>query len=156
MFDHSSSLEQIYFDPRESAQNRIPPLTKDNTKLYEQLQPISAFSKMEAQTPPAKLLLRSQNGELENDMANNGGIPRTIALCECVAERKICDFTIRGFPYDCGYKRRADAEICALQGFPVSRFLISAYWKYEEEGGMAGLGGDADAHPFICFTMNLV
>ncbi|KAH7843058.1 hypothetical protein Vadar_012229 [Vaccinium darrowii] len=31
-----------------------------------------------------------------------------------------------------------------------------AYWKYEEEGGMAGLGGDADAHPYICFTINLV
>jgi len=32
----------------------------------------------------------------------------------------------------------------------------SAYWKYEEEGGMAGLGGDADAHPYVCFTINLV
>ncbi|KAG5537269.1 hypothetical protein RHGRI_024650 [Rhododendron griersonianum] len=32
----------------------------------------------------------------------------------------------------------------------------STFWKYEEEGGMAGLGGDADAHPYVCFTINLV
>ncbi|KAI8544069.1 hypothetical protein RHMOL_Rhmol08G0266700 [Rhododendron molle] len=32
----------------------------------------------------------------------------------------------------------------------------STFWKYEEEGGMAGLGGDADAHPYACFTINLV
>ncbi|KAJ8752319.1 hypothetical protein K2173_003955 [Erythroxylum novogranatense] len=34
----------------------------------------------------------------------------------------------------------------------------STYWKSEEEtgGGMVGLGGDADAHPYVSFTINLV
>ncbi|GAV59533.1 V-ATPase_C domain-containing protein [Cephalotus follicularis] len=33
----------------------------------------------------------------------------------------------------------------------------STYWKSEEEvGGMAGLGGDADSHPYVSFTINLV
>ncbi|RZB61099.1 V-type proton ATPase subunit C isoform B [Glycine soja] len=33
----------------------------------------------------------------------------------------------------------------------------SAYWKTEDEGvGMAGLAGDADAHPYVSFTINLV
>ncbi|XWS32590.1 hypothetical protein CRYUN_Cryun22dG0002600 [Craigia yunnanensis] len=33
----------------------------------------------------------------------------------------------------------------------------SAYWKTEDEGGaMAGLGGDADAHPYVSFTINIV
>ncbi|XP_034708155.1 V-type proton ATPase subunit C [Vitis riparia] len=33
----------------------------------------------------------------------------------------------------------------------------SAFWKSEDDaGGMAGLGGDADAHPYVCFTINLV
>ncbi|XP_030539570.1 V-type proton ATPase subunit C [Rhodamnia argentea] len=32
----------------------------------------------------------------------------------------------------------------------------SAYWKSEEDvGGMAGLGGDADTHPYVSFTINL-
>ncbi|XP_044466095.1 V-type proton ATPase subunit C [Mangifera indica] len=32
----------------------------------------------------------------------------------------------------------------------------STYWKSEDEGGaMAGLGGDADAHPYVSFTINL-
>ncbi|GMI67109.1 ARABIDOPSIS THALIANA VACUOLAR ATP SYNTHASE SUBUNIT C, DE-ETIOLATED 3 [Hibiscus trionum] len=32
----------------------------------------------------------------------------------------------------------------------------STYWKAEEEGGaMAGLGGDADAHPYVSFTINI-
>lgn len=32
----------------------------------------------------------------------------------------------------------------------------SAYWKSEEDvGGMAGLGGDADTHPYVSFTVNL-
>ncbi|GFZ03933.1 vacuolar ATP synthase subunit C [Actinidia rufa] len=32
----------------------------------------------------------------------------------------------------------------------------SAYWKFEDEGGMGGVGGDADAYPYVCFTINLV
>ncbi|KAF8020892.1 hypothetical protein BT93_G1334 [Corymbia citriodora subsp. variegata] len=32
----------------------------------------------------------------------------------------------------------------------------SAYWKSEEDaGGMAGLGGEADTHPYVSFTINL-
>lgn len=33
----------------------------------------------------------------------------------------------------------------------------STYWKTEDEvgGGMAGLGGDSDAHPYVSFTINL-
>lgn len=33
----------------------------------------------------------------------------------------------------------------------------STYWKSEDDGGMmAGLGGDADSHPYVSFTINLV
>uniref|UniRef100_A0A5B6ZZ71 V-type proton ATPase subunit C n=1 Tax=Davidia involucrata TaxID=16924 RepID=A0A5B6ZZ71_DAVIN len=32
----------------------------------------------------------------------------------------------------------------------------STYWKSEDEGGMGGLGGDADAHPYVSFTINLI
>ncbi|XP_019429674.1 PREDICTED: V-type proton ATPase subunit C-like isoform X2 [Lupinus angustifolius] len=34
----------------------------------------------------------------------------------------------------------------------------SAYWKTEDEvgGGVAGLAGDADAHPYVSFTVNLI
>lgn len=34
----------------------------------------------------------------------------------------------------------------------------SSFWKSEDEvgGGMAALGGDADAHPYVSFTINLV
>ncbi|KAL9380714.1 hypothetical protein Peur_026371 [Populus x canadensis] len=34
----------------------------------------------------------------------------------------------------------------------------STYWKSEDEvvGGMMGLGGDADTHPYVSFTINLV
>ena len=39
----------------------------------------------------------------------------------------------------------------------LSYFPCSAYWKTEDEGvGMAGLAGDADAHPYVSFTINLV
>ncbi|KAE8695701.1 V-type proton ATPase subunit C [Hibiscus syriacus] len=32
----------------------------------------------------------------------------------------------------------------------------STYWKTEDEGGsMAGLGGDADAHPYVSFSINI-
>ncbi|THG04440.1 hypothetical protein TEA_003288 [Camellia sinensis var. sinensis] len=31
----------------------------------------------------------------------------------------------------------------------------STYWK-SEDGGMGGLGGDADAYPYVSFTTNLV
>ncbi|KAI7985866.1 V-type proton ATPase subunit C [Camellia lanceoleosa] len=31
----------------------------------------------------------------------------------------------------------------------------STYWK-SEDGGMGGLGGDADAYPYVSFTINLV
>lgn len=31
----------------------------------------------------------------------------------------------------------------------------SAYWKTEDEGGMAGFAGDGDAHPYVSFTINL-
>lgn len=34
----------------------------------------------------------------------------------------------------------------------------SSYWKNDDEvgGGMAGLAGDTDGHPYVCFTINLV
>ncbi|KAI3463575.1 hypothetical protein Pfo_020240 [Paulownia fortunei] len=32
----------------------------------------------------------------------------------------------------------------------------SIYWKTEDEGGMGGLAGDADAHPYVSFTINLI
>ncbi|XP_057767582.1 V-type proton ATPase subunit C-like [Salvia miltiorrhiza] len=32
----------------------------------------------------------------------------------------------------------------------------STYWKTEDEGGMAGFAGDADAHPYVSFTINLI
>ncbi|KAK6920457.1 ATPase, V1 complex, subunit C [Dillenia turbinata] len=33
----------------------------------------------------------------------------------------------------------------------------STYWKTDDEvGGMGGLGGDADAYPYVCFTINLI
>ncbi|XP_009618992.1 V-type proton ATPase subunit C [Nicotiana tomentosiformis] len=31
----------------------------------------------------------------------------------------------------------------------------SNFWKSEDEGGMAGFGGDAEAHPYVSFTINL-
>lgn len=36
--------------------------------------------------------------------------------------------------------------------------MFSAYWKTEDEvgAGMAGLAGDADTHPYVSFTINLV
>jgi V-type H+-transporting ATPase subunit C len=32
----------------------------------------------------------------------------------------------------------------------------STYWKEDEAGGMPGLGGDADSHPYVSFTINLI
>ncbi|XP_059641032.1 V-type proton ATPase subunit C-like isoform X1 [Cornus florida] len=32
----------------------------------------------------------------------------------------------------------------------------STYWKSEDEGGMGGLGGDVDTHPYVSFTINLI
>ncbi|XP_016484706.2 V-type proton ATPase subunit C-like [Nicotiana tabacum] len=32
----------------------------------------------------------------------------------------------------------------------------SNFWKSEDEGGMAGFGGDSEAHPYVSFTINLV
>ncbi|KAJ4973826.1 hypothetical protein NE237_007000 [Protea cynaroides] len=33
----------------------------------------------------------------------------------------------------------------------------STYWKSEDDaGGMAGLAGDVDSHPYVCFTINLI
>ncbi|KAM3284833.1 V-type proton ATPase subunit C isoform X1 [Capsicum chacoense] len=32
----------------------------------------------------------------------------------------------------------------------------SNFWKAEDEGGMAGFGGDTEAHPYVSFTINLV
>lgn len=41
--------------------------------------------------------------------------------------------------------------------FFFSFFQCSAYWKSEDDvGSMAGLGGDADSHPYVSFTINLV
>ncbi|KAH7866393.1 hypothetical protein Vadar_019763 [Vaccinium darrowii] len=47
-------------------------------------------------------------------------------------------------------------HVLLLHFYWIGTWRWSAYWKYEEEGGMAGLGGDADAHPYVCFTINLV
>ncbi|RDX97330.1 V-type proton ATPase subunit C, partial [Mucuna pruriens] len=39
----------------------------------------------------------------------------------------------------------------------VRSILEGAYWKAEDEGvAIAGLAGDADAHPYVSFTINLV
>ncbi|KAL3617603.1 V-type proton ATPase subunit C [Castilleja foliolosa] len=32
----------------------------------------------------------------------------------------------------------------------------SAYWKTEDEGGVAGLSSEADSHPYVSFTINLI
>ncbi|KAJ0755283.1 putative ATPase, V1 complex, subunit C, vacuolar ATP synthase subunit C superfamily [Helianthus annuus] len=32
----------------------------------------------------------------------------------------------------------------------------STFWKTEDEGSMASLGGEADAHPYVSFTINLI
>ncbi|XP_076891141.1 V-type proton ATPase subunit C-like [Bidens hawaiensis] len=32
----------------------------------------------------------------------------------------------------------------------------SAFWKTEDEGNMGGLGGEADSHPYVSFTINLI
>ncbi|PSR96793.1 V-type proton ATPase subunit C like [Actinidia chinensis var. chinensis] len=32
----------------------------------------------------------------------------------------------------------------------------SAYWKSEDDGGLGGPGGDADGHPYVSFTINLL
>lgn len=32
----------------------------------------------------------------------------------------------------------------------------SNFWKAEDEGGLAGFGGDTEAHPYVSFTINLV
>ncbi|KAI5659816.1 hypothetical protein M9H77_28609 [Catharanthus roseus] len=32
----------------------------------------------------------------------------------------------------------------------------STYWKTEEDGPTTGFGGDADAHPYVSFTINLI
>ncbi|XP_051147970.1 V-type proton ATPase subunit C [Andrographis paniculata] len=32
----------------------------------------------------------------------------------------------------------------------------STYWKTEDEGGVGGFAGEADAHPYVCFTINLI
>ncbi|KAA8540635.1 hypothetical protein F0562_024446 [Nyssa sinensis] len=32
----------------------------------------------------------------------------------------------------------------------------STYWKSEDDGGMGGVGGDAYAHPYVSFTINLI
>lgn len=31
----------------------------------------------------------------------------------------------------------------------------STYWKPDDDVGMAGLGGDADSHPYVSFTINI-
>ncbi|KAK4751529.1 hypothetical protein SAY87_005011 [Trapa incisa] len=39
----------------------------------------------------------------------------------------------------------------------LSDNTLSTYWKAEDDvGSMAGLGGDADSHPYVSFTINLV
>ncbi|KAL7603370.1 V-type proton ATPase subunit C [Lactuca sativa] len=32
----------------------------------------------------------------------------------------------------------------------------STFWKTDEEGSMGGLGGEADTHPYVSFTINLI
>ncbi|XP_073299407.1 V-type proton ATPase subunit C-like [Primulina huaijiensis] len=32
----------------------------------------------------------------------------------------------------------------------------STYWKTDDDGGIAGFSSDADAHPYVCFTINLI
>ncbi|KAL8488097.1 hypothetical protein ACS0TY_023938 [Phlomoides rotata] len=32
----------------------------------------------------------------------------------------------------------------------------STYWKTEDEGGMGSFAGDADSHPYVSFTINLI
>ncbi|KAL8123234.1 V-type proton ATPase subunit C-like [Apium graveolens] len=32
----------------------------------------------------------------------------------------------------------------------------STFWKVDDEGGMGGFGGDADAYPYVSFTINLI
>lgn len=51
--------------------------------------------------------------------------------------------------------------LCALSLDLWRCFLLlqcSTFWKTDDEvgGAMAGLGGEADAHPYVSFTINLV
>ncbi|XP_073141818.1 V-type proton ATPase subunit C [Henckelia pumila] len=32
----------------------------------------------------------------------------------------------------------------------------STYWKTDDDGGVAGFGGEVDAHPYVSFTINLI
>ncbi|XP_073056362.1 V-type proton ATPase subunit C-like [Primulina eburnea] len=32
----------------------------------------------------------------------------------------------------------------------------STFWKTDDDGGIAGFSSDADAHPYVCFTINLI
>uniref|UniRef100_A0A2N9EGS8 V-type proton ATPase subunit C n=1 Tax=Fagus sylvatica TaxID=28930 RepID=A0A2N9EGS8_FAGSY len=44
---------------------------------------------------------------------------------------------------------KSEKKVCSI--------LEGTYWKTEDEvGGVAGLAGDADAHPYVSFTINLV
>ena len=33
--------------------------------------------------------------------------------------------------------------------------LCSTYWKAEEDVSLAGFGGEAEAHPYVSFTINI-
>ncbi|XP_073048459.1 V-type proton ATPase subunit C-like [Primulina eburnea] len=39
---------------------------------------------------------------------------------------------------------------------PLCNSSNSTYWKTDDDGGIAGFGGDADAHPYVSFTINLI
>ncbi|RVX17909.1 V-type proton ATPase subunit C [Vitis vinifera] len=48
-----------------------------------------------------------------------------------------------------------DPDSASRQEMP--RASVFTYWKSEDElGGMGSLGGDADSHPYVSFTINLV
>lgn len=41
--------------------------------------------------------------------------------------------------------------------FPLTQhFKRSLYWKSEDDVGIAGLGGETEAHPYVSFTINFV
>ena len=33
---------------------------------------------------------------------------------------------------------------------------FSAFWKSEDEVSLAGIGGEAEAYPYVSFTINIV
>lgn len=52
--------------------------------------------------------------------------------------------------------RLFNVSISMFPIYIVFKLNCSNFWKADDEGGMAGFGGDTEAHPYVSFTINLV